>query len=361
MKNNEVRVGYDARFAIGQYRGMGKFLRQLISDHEGEFFGLCATGESDSSLNLVSKGFRFHPMWEQFSIPKRAVELNLDFLLAPYNTAPVWLPEKTRLILVIHDLIYLNPQERSISLRQNFGRAYRRLVVPNVIKDAALIVTVSEFSKNQIISQFSIEATKIQVIPPCIEDAWLSCLNVESSVDEYIFMNSGEAANKNLKRALRAYALYRRSGAGSKYRLKIAGVKKRFHPVFRSLASDLKITEFVDFLEYLSDDRLRALYKNASLFMMPSVAEGFGIPVLEAMACGVPIIASNVTCLPEVASSAAVYFNPYSIEDMASTIERVLKSPEIRERLSVSGIERAQSFRHSVVTKRVGQLWKQLL
>ena len=152
------RIAYDARLSLGAYRGMGRYLRQLVAGREQQLLGLCATGESDPGLRLIAGGARAFPIWEQVSLPRLIRRLGIDVFLAPYNTAPLRLPPQTRLILVVHDSIYFDPLPLSLSLRQNAGRLYRQWVTPGAIARAERILTVSHYTAGQIRQRFGVRS-----------------------------------------------------------------------------------------------------------------------------------------------------------------------------------------------------------
>lgn len=354
------KVAYDARFSLGRYRGMGRFLRQLIAGYEQDFIGFCARGESDPTLNLVARGFRFFPLWEQVSLPSLVRKYRTDLFLAPYNTGPLWLPRTVKLLLVLHDLIFLEDLPSSPSLYQNLGRAYRRAITPRILDRANTIVTVSNYTKEQLVTRHGIAEHKIRVIPNSLEEKWFQPGKPPRDRDPYIFMVSGEAPSKNLGRALESYALYKKGFGDQAARLRIAGVHTSFHKRYRSLARQLGVDERVELLEYLPDSQLLELYQGAALFWMPSLMEGFGIPVLEAMASGAPVLTSASTSLPEVGGDAAVYVNPRSVTDMADALSRLMADSKLRQNMSTAGREQARKYHPEGVKQRIRQLWTSL-
>lgn len=354
------RVAYDARLAIGQYRGMGRFLRALISGHETQFVGMCASGEADFSENMISSGFRSYPLWEQLSLPRLIARNQIDVFLAPYNTAPLRLPRPVKLVLVIHDLIYLEPLPPSTSMYQNMGRAYRRIVVPKAVQRADVILTVSHYTKRQVVTRLGVNEAKIRVIPNSLTESWFAT-DTGLDRDDYIFILAGEAPSKNLSRAIVAFARFREMTGDKRRRLKIGGVKQRFHAIYSSLARRHAVLDCVDFLGYENDEKIRDLYRRAEIFLMPSLMEGFGIPVLEAMASGVPVLASSTSCLPEVAGSAARYFDPTSVEDIAAAIRDVAGNTELQKQMRSRGIQQALKFHPKLVNQTIQEFWSSFL
>ena len=357
------RVAYDARFSLGEYRGMGRYLRRLIAPIASQAIGLAADGESDDQLRLLARGFHFFPLWEQLSLPRRVAESQSRFLLAPYNTAPLHLPASVKLILVVHDFIYLRDRHEiplSRSAYQNLGRIYRRWNVPRAVRRADHIICVSDTTRNELQRRFRIAPERISVIPNTIDASWFS-LRRPASASSYVLCVSGEAPNKNLDLGIRGFADYLRSAHDRETQLKIVGVKPQFHARFQAIASQHGIRERVEFLPYISDKQLQALYTNARAFFFPSRDEGFGIPVLEALASGVPVIASNCPSILEVAGPAALFSDPRSPGEMGAQLRTLLSDPLLLRMLSLRGRERALQFHPSSVDAAISAFWQNIL
>lgn len=350
------RIAYDARMAIGAYRGMGRYLRSLIAGRESELIGVCAAGESDPQLRLVARGPRFHPAWEQLSLPRTLQQERVDIFLAPFNTAPLRLPGSIKLVLIVHDLIYMEKLPSSPSLYQNAGRLYRRFVVPRVVPRANLLLTVSAHTASQLMTRFHVPAEKIRVIPNSLDAKWFA-QQPTSEREDYILMVSGEAPSKNLPRALEAYAAL----GQNRPRLVIAGVATAAQPHFQQLAARLGIGEMVEFLGRISDEQMISLYRRARLFFLPSLAEGFGIPLVEAMASGTPVVASRSTCLPDIGGDAAIYCNPLSVAAMTAALTHVLNDTGLQQQLSAAGTERARHFHQAQVQQQMQIFWDEIL
>lgn len=357
------RIGYDARFSLGKYRGMGTLVRHAISNSSADFVGLCATGETDPELALLAKGFRSYPLWEQISIPRRLRELRLDFFLAPYNTAPLYLPKWTRLIMVIHDVIFMERRAElaySSSLYQNAGRFYRRVIVPRVVARAEIILTVSEFSKQEIVSRLQVDPARVRVIPSSIPNSWYNDAPVPTRErGNYILCVGGEAPSKNVNRAFQAYALLRQSLADNAPELRIGGISTSARQPFADLASQLSISQYVTFLPYLSTDELQSMYRRAKLVLVPSLREGFGLPPLEAMASGTPVVSSNRTSLPEVGGDAPLYICPEDTNDIANGLAAVLSDPVRQMAMIDKGLRRAAEF-YEITKRMYAQFWAEL-
>ena len=354
------RIAYDARLSLGNYRGMGRFLRQLIAGREQEFLGFCAPGDRDGGLKLVSLGPRPYPAWEQIAVPRLLRQNDIDIFVAPYNTSPLNIPPKTLLILVVHDLIFMDRLPWSRSAYQNLGRMYRRLVVPHAVKRADVIVTVSEFTANQLADRFTVRPDRLRVIPNTISAEWYATAERARWKDRYILVVAGEAPSKNLSRALIAFAACSELRVEQGIRMKIAGVSQTGQVPFQAQARHLGISDWIDFLPYLTEDEMRETYRRAETLLMPSLCEGFGIPLLEAMACGTPVVSSSSTCLPEIGGDAPRYFDPYNTSSMAEAIQQVLSDATARSAMSLRGLKRAQAFHPDIVHQRIRSFWEEV-
>jgi glycosyltransferase involved in cell wall biosynthesis len=344
--------------SLGSYRGMGRYLRMLIAGRESSLLGLSAAGETDPDLPLVARGVRFHPLWEQVCVPRLLQERKIEVYLAPYNTAPLRLPPDTRLVLVVHDLIFMEPLPPSRSLYQNAGRMYRRIVAPHAIRRADMVVTVSQHTARQLTSRFDVDEQRLRVIPNAVSPEWFGNPAEPREQAQLVLAVAGEAPSKNLHSALAAFALCAQRMRARGLRMKVAGVKPAFHAPFLAHANSLGVGATVEFLPYLSDEHMRGLYREADVLLMPSLAEGFGIPVAEAMACGVPVAASHATSLPEVGGDAAQYFNPQSVEEMAAVLRQVLEDYTLRRQMSERGRMQARRFHPHAVQKDVEIFWR---
>jgi glycosyltransferase involved in cell wall biosynthesis len=334
---------------------MGRYLRGLIAGREQELLGFCAAGDHDEQLRLTAQGLRAWPLWEQISLPRLIARHKIEAFIAPYNTAPMRMPARTRLVLIVHDLIYFEPLPRSQSRYQNLGRAYRRWVVPHAIRRADVIVVNSHHTADQVHARFGISRKKLRVVPPCVDERWFTNGGGTASQCQYVLAVAGEAPSKNLERALEAFAAYRADGG--KLRMKVAGVKTAFHGQFAAKAAALGAGEAVHFAPYVSEAKMMSLYRNAAALLMSSLNEGFGLPVAEAMASGVPIVCSRTGSLPEVAGDAAEYFDPYSVDAMASALKRVLGDDVKRACMREAGFRQVRRYHPAAVRPLIETLW----
>lgn len=356
-----MRLGVDVRWMCGHYRGMGRFARQLISPVTESVIALAPRGTKTNEWPLVSSGNGFFPWWEQAVLPQLCKKQKLDILLCPYNSGPIANLGATRSIAVIHDLIFMQPWSvlpPSLSIYQTLGRLYRRHVVPTFSRCADNVITVSAYSKQELVDRIHLPESSIHVIPNSISDNWFAESLPFELRQSYIFSVSGESPSKNVSRLLKAFALACLE-SDDIINLKIAGIKPAFHSVYLKQAFELGINDQVEFLGVLSEQQLMNYYRNARGFILASLFEGFGIPLLEAMACGTPVACSNSTSMPEVVGGSGFLFDPFSIDDIAENILKLWFNMSFSSH-SRCVIERATCYSDSSVRKMVESFWSDL-
>lgn len=354
-----MKLGVDISWMIGQYRGMGRFGRQLIAPVSDQVVALAPHGISTSEWPCVSRGQSFFPWWEQVELPRMCRSEQLDYLLCPYNTGPVRSLGSTRTIAVIHDLIFMEPWSAlppSRSAYQLLGRHYRRWVVPTFARRADTIITVSNYSKSRLVEVFGFEADDIHIIPNAISDDWFRQPVPLDQRAPYLFTVAGEQPSKNVSRLLLAFA---RSQLGTKEgaELRIAGIKKNRHAHFAAQCHELGIEKHVSFLSFIADEELVEQYRNARGFVFASTFEGFGIPLLEAMASCTPVTASNTTSMPEVVGADALMFDPFDIDQIATSLREIWTNDSACENRAKAGVLKAKSFSESTVAKQSVEFW----
>lgn len=359
-----MRIGIDAHFASYELRGIGKYILQLVPRllqmdkcNEYVIYG-------DPQMFQNSKGrVRFrdpgalpYPIWEQLVLPLWAHQDRLALLHCPANTAPIALPRDIKLVITIHDVMYLLPSavlSASKVVRQQFGTFYRRMVVPRVACRADRIIAVSEFSKQEIVEYLCIIPDRIRVIHEGIDSHFASCAGAiplppqeiggESIESPFILALGADDPRKNTLAVIRVYAsLWRELPNGEK--LVIVGLRDWRSSTAYGLVRQLGLEKKVLFAGYVPEELLAWLYTSARCFLYPTLYEGFGFPVLEAMACGVPVIASGCTSVSEIASDAAILIDPSSEEAMGKALVRLLGDEPLRRQLIQRGRARVQKF-----------------
>lgn len=360
---DKPNIGIDIRWMVGNYRGMGRYAHELIKAVRDSTVALCPEAVKSELEPCIAKGASFFPWWEQIVLPQLVRDNDLKLLICPYNTAPINKPKNTQLLLVVHDLIFLRSWRElppSISLYQTLGRLYRRWVVPKVIKNADILLTVSEYTKQEMIQQFAIAPERIRVIPNSIGVDWTEQpIPRFEERKQYLLSVAGEAPSKNVRRLIEAFAKAC-SSLPEKYILKIAGIKQVHHESFNKIAAQFGISERIEFIGFVKEDALRELYLNARGFVFASLFEGFGIPLLEAMASGTPIACSNTTSMPEVVAGHAYLFDPLDEVSIADTIVKLVDNPTDSHNMSLKAKEHVRSFSHANIEQQFIQFWKDI-
>ena len=221
--------------------------------------------------------------------------------------------------------------------------------VPLYLKRSDAIVTVSKYVKNSIVNNYKIPQEKIIVVYPGISEQFRIMENTTNEINEklnvyspYVLTVATSVERKNLKRLLNAFSIV--ANKIKELKLIIVGNKENFQKGLGEEIEKFNLEGKVIFPGYLNPEKLVYFYNRAEVFVFPSLYEGFGLPVLEAMTCGCPVIASNVSALPEITGGAAILINPYSPEEIACAIERVLLDRTTRNKMREAGLKEAKKF-----------------
>ena len=351
-----LRIGYDAQTLLSPNGGLGKGrqLRNLLGRHIESFSGFASTAPNQSGIKVVQEGAYRHRIWQQVSLPNILRRHRIDLFLAPENTAPFFLPSSVRLILVLHDTIMLQGfQQRD--LKPRLMDTYLRRQVPASVSRAEVILTVSEYSRAEILRVFP--DANVRIIPCTIPETWFHATPIEARED-FLLMVTSSAPHKNAAGAISGYAQYARLAGSSPAPMKVVGLSEEA-TLYRPLLDELDIADLVSFMPFLAEAELRNLYRKARAVLVPSFAEGFGIPLLEAMATGTPVLTSNVSSLPEVGGPAPFYFDPRKPAEIGSAIDAVMNNLSLQKSMASLGLQRAQDFHPSVVSKLVDDFWRQ--
>jgi glycosyltransferase involved in cell wall biosynthesis len=361
-------VAIDARWlvgGIGTYtenllRGVGKLTERLEVHAITRGQDVERVREHCSHVTVVD--VPIYTMSEQFLV-SRAVK-KCDLLHVPHFNVP--LLHRGPLLVSIMDVIHLCSPEYRNNLSSLF---YARPMLNAAARKADHIVTVSNHSKAQIEETLGIAASKISVIPCGVGEEFRPTNNDQHSHaaieslginSPYILYVGNLKPHKNVHALLLAFAKLRREQQ-IPHSLVIVGNDVRWKPSITEKCSKLGILDSTFFAPYVSPSLLPKVYAAAELLVMPSTAEGFGLPVIEAMACGTPVVCSHATCLPEIAGDAALYFDPSSSEELAARIELVLQSAELRASLSKSGLRKAKQYTWSSFVAKHVALYQRML
>jgi glycosyltransferase involved in cell wall biosynthesis len=369
-----MRVAIDARklhdFGIGTYtRNLLRHLARL--DRDNEYVLLCH--EPDLGLaEVLGPNFRTvlepspnYSVREQIHVPWVLHREKPDVFHAPHYVLPPAIPIRCRSVVTIHDCIHLMfPQY----LPNRAAYVYAKASMWMAARRSDRILTVSEASKRDIIHFFNVRPEKIVVVYNAIDERFrmtpadedVARVRERYQLNHRFVLYAGNIKpHKNLVRLIEAFDKLRTSGFED-LKLLIIGDEISKLPALRRAVHTHKLHKHVRFLGFLPDETLAILYRLTAVFVFPSLYEGFGLPPLEAMACGAPVVTSNVSSLPEVAGDAAVLVDPYDVDSIVEGMRRVLTNPALAEDLRRKGRERAREFSWERSVARTRELYQEL-
>ena len=362
-----MKLGIDIReLEKGKRTGIGRYLRNFIAymlqsrpEHQ-----LCLYGNQHTEVDfeagnavvrLEEEGITL--WWDQAILPKFAAEDGIDVFLSPYVKGPVRIA--CPLVTTVHDLLFLVFPEYS-NWRQKPRQMLAKRMARWVGKRADLILTDSEYSRGDIRALLGLTGEKIQVLPMGVDENYRPVRDryeVErvcaayAIAPPYIFYLGNFKPHKNVQGLIRAFA-HLPEAVRRQYPLVLGGRQDAWQSQRRQLVRELDLDDTVHFIGAVADADMPALYSGAELFVFPSFYEGFGLPPLEAMACGTAVVASSRTSIPEVVGEAGCLVDPEDSEVLVAAMSRILEDGQERCRLEEAGLERAAQFRSVDLCRR---------
>lgn len=335
---------------------------------QDEFFVFVAPGNDEclqesSNLHIIQLSCPGgYPMWEQVALPSAVRKLKPDVLHCTSNTAPIFC--SCPLMITLHDIIFLEKQaQKNKSLYQGLGRLYRKLVVPAVVPHCKKIITVSNYEKARIAKAFPLEDGVLSAVyngfgsqfhPMEKADAQKTASKYISG--RYLFFLGNTDPKKNTDNVMRAYAMYLDQSA-EKLPLLVADLSAEKAAAIAQQAGVPQVMEHIKLPGYIANTDLPAIYNAADAFLYPSLRESFGIPLLEAMACGTPVISANTSCIPEIAGNAGILVNPLEPGAIADALLHLEKDAAYREDVISKGMERAKEFNWDSTAAKVLEIY----
>ncbi len=289
-------------------------------------------------------------LWTQFELPNIYKTLKGSLLFSPIPEAPLF--TRLRHVVTLHDLIPLRFLKR-FSPRTPYFKHY----IPEVLSQAEQIICNSKATAQDAMSFFNVSAKKMTVIPLAYDVEHFRDLDLPTH--NYFLYLGRHDAYKNLGRAIEAFS---KLPDRSSYEFLIAGsFDSRYTPELINQVAQLGLTHQVKFLSYVSYAELPTLLNQAIALVFPSLWEGFGLPVLEAMACGTPVITSNLSSMPEVAGDAALLVDPYNVEAIADAMHQISRDSALRNQLRQLSLDRANQFSWSKTAAATAEILSQYL
>lgn len=367
-----MRIAIDVRklhdFGIGTYvRNLVHSLSRL--DGDTEFVLLCQRRDCES-LEQLGPNFKPIPepssgysVSEQLTVPLALARARADLFHSPHYVLPALTP--CRSIVTIHDCIHLMfPQY----LPGRMAHLYARVFFWLAANRSARILTVSEASKRDILRFFPVPANKVDVTYNAIDSRFSRPANAGQMDrvreryqlrNRFLLYSGNIKPHKNLERLIDAFARLRSEGFGD-IQLLITGSEVSRYAGLRRAVHRFNLHKHVRFLGFQSSETLASLYHLADAFVFPSLYEGFGLPPLEAMASGTPVLTSNVSSLPEVVDDAALLIDPYDPQAIADGMAQILSDEDVRARLIARGRKRASHFSWEASVRRVLAIYREV-
>ncbi|MFA6111720.1 MAG: glycosyltransferase family 1 protein [Candidatus Latescibacterota bacterium] len=366
-----MRLGVDLReLERGRMTGIGRYLRNLVAhaattrpDHPLFLYGNQRTAAVEWPANVTT---RVAPeavtlWWDQVILPCLATQDRVEVFLSPYVKGPLRLT--CPMAITVHDLMFLR-----FPAYTGWRRWPRNLLflamARRVGARADLVFTDSEYSARDLERFLGVDRARVQVVPLGIEERYRPVTDPElldqvrsryRIVMPYILYLGNFKPHKNVGALLRAYAGLP-EGVRSRFALVLAGREDPWQREQVELARRLGLDRQALFVGRVDEADLPALYSAATVFAFPSLYEGFGLPPLEAMACGTPVVAANCTSIPEVVGEAGLLIDPQAEGALTAALRRLLEDEELRRRLREQGLERAGHFRAADLCERQVQL-----
>lgn len=359
-----MRIGIDYTPAYEQGGGIGRLTRDLIAalshlDTNTSYKLFVAGAKKNELPSKFAQNFQWKPtsisptwlarIWyrTKLPIPIEAFTGQLDLFHATDFTLPPTLLQ-TKTIVTVHDLSFVRvPDTSSPKLKK-----YLDAVVPYSVKKATHVIADSQATKDDLTDLYDISPDKITVLLSGIDSRYRYVISIDGYMTmrrkynipnvPYIFTIGTIQPRKNYSRLIKALKILRETGYD--IHLVIAGGKGWLEDEMYKTLAKTKMQDFVHLIGFADDNDVAELYSGAECVAFTSLYEGFGFPVLESMACGTPVVTSNVSSLPEVAGDAAIMVNPYDIEAIAKGIQRILDDSELKETLIQRGFVQAAKF-----------------
>lgn len=286
----------------------------------------------DVAIPKYSNKYYSH-FWEHFILPIKARKYHL--LFCPSNIAPIFVPKKVKLIVTLHDLSFKDFSQ----MYSKAFRTYYNFLIPINLKRANKVITISNYSKQRILKQYPFLKPKLVYIYHGVDKKF--CINKNQLKENYILYIGSLNDTKNFSSVIKVFNDLKYTNI----RLKMVMPKSENFTLSNENKNLLKnLKENVDIIDYTNQDNIIRYYQKAKAFIFPSYHESFGFPVLESFACGTPVLCSNTTALPEVAQNAALYCDPYNLEDIKNKLELLLDDTSLQHNLMEKGLIQAKKF-----------------
>jgi glycosyltransferase involved in cell wall biosynthesis len=338
-------------------------------------FVVLASDDSDRGCFTPGKKFSVKTLpgkvfadFEQVFLPIAAKFQQLDLLHCTGNTAPYFSP--VPIVQTLHDIIFMDPIPRNDNWYQRFGNLYRRKLVPLVSPRSESIITVSQYEKERIVSRLMIDERKVEVIYNGINEKHFRARTNPDELrqvrehyklpEQFILFLGNPSFRKNPLGVLEAYVMYA-SKVENPLPLVTPGLTAKYiQDVLKTMKGQYDPKLFVS-PGYIKEEDLPSVYGLSEVFLFPSLSEGFGMPIVEAMACGTPVITSKISCMPEIAGDAAILVDPLSAPSIADGLIHLLSDNDLRLDKIQDGMINARRFSWNITAEKVLSIYDRIL
>lgn len=373
--DNFMKIAMDAR-GVSWYKGTGigtytdKILKCMIEDHRDNFYQIYWSGkgyqefESDNT-KIIMASKRHHRFFEQHYFPSNLKKENMDIYHIPQNGIGISEEIPCKKVVTIHDLIpYILPETVGKGYLSKFLKE-----MPRIVELADGIITVSECSKRDILKFFNIEKDKVFVTPLAADNKYrpLDKNQCREKLKEvynisrpFVLYIGGFSPRKNLSALMTAFSNIHKN-LDTEHDLVIVGANKDDSNLLRELSVNLNITSNVIFTGFVQEELLPVFYNSCSVFVYPSIYEGFGLPPLEAMSCGAPVITSDISSIPEVVGNGGILIDPFDMKSIMYSLEALLNDESIRKELSDKALKRASQFSWKKTSEQTIEIYKKIV
>jgi glycosyltransferase involved in cell wall biosynthesis len=376
----QKKVLFDGRFLSLSHAGIGRYSCELFKaicmlDNEIDLVLLVTTGtsldkdlleaigERKNKVEVVETSASHYSVKEQTYLLGLIKKVSPDLIHFPHFNHPVFY--NGNFVVTIHDLTLSQYAER--------GNIIKRQIYKNVINHAARasqkILTVSNFVKAEIAKEFNLPDEKIVTTYNAIDRRFTRSdeSKIKSAVLKYkirrpYILSVGQwRSHKNLLRLVDAFKMLKKYSKFDDLKLVFVGREDPKYPQLPDHIKQLNLQHDVKFTGFVSDDDLPDIYSGANVFCFPSLSEGFGLPGLEAQACGTPVVSSERTCMREIYADGAVYFNPENTNDICQKLSLVLSDSSLAKKIATLGIENSKRFTWEKTAKKTLEVYREIL
>lgn len=344
-------------------------------DHENEYFIFVAPDEDRNCLSetdnfkIIELDGGSYPNWEQRALPKAVKKYNCEILHCTSNTAPLSCPSK--LVVTLHDIIYMEKHPllaKGFNWYQRLGNTYRRYVVPRIVKSCDKLITVSKFEQKRICKVFNLPDAKVQAIYNGVSEHfkvindqdYLHMIRTKYNLPEkFNFFLGNTDPKKNTPNVLKAYSMFLKE-SDEKTPLVMPDYDLNALQNILNQIEDPGLMDYIKLTGYIDNAELPGIYNLCDIFLYPSKRESFGIPILEGMRCGVPVITSTSSSMPEISGEAAYLVDPLNPEEIKDAIFKIKENKDLRADLIQRGLARSAEFTWMHMAKEVLKLYKAL-